>query len=257
MSGNTVDERRRVILEVVRTVGRGDVADLSARLQVAAETVRRDLKLLEDHGLVRRTHGGAYPTEGARFETSLTTRVEQRVPEKRRISAAAVQQLNGAETVYLDEGSTQQVIAEELTLLDRPLTVITPSLSAAAILASADQMSVILLGGRVRHRTLGVVDHWAIDMLSDLVIDLAILGANGISVQHGLTTPDPAVCAVKSKAVQVSRRRVFTGVSTKFGVASFCKFADVNAFEALITDTGLSNREAARYRVLGPQLLRV
>ena len=83
-------------------------------------------------------------------------------------------------------------------------------------------------------------------MLSDLVIDLAILGANGISVKHGLTTPDPAVCAVKSKAVEVSRRRFFTGVSTKFGVTSFCRFADVAEFEVLITDTGLSSHDAAR-----------
>ena len=257
MPSNAGDERRRSILEWIRADGRGDVAELAGRLHVAAETVRRDLQVLEDHGLVRRIHGGAYPTEGARFESSLTARAEQRVPEKRRISAAAVQHLDGAETVYLDEGSTLQLIADQLIKLDQPLTVITPSLSAAAVLATAEAVSVILLGGRVRHRTLGTVDHWALDMLSDLVIDLAILGANGISVKHGLTTPDPAVCAVKSKAVRVSRRHLFTGVSTKFGVNSFCKFADVASFETIVTDTGLSNHEAARYRALGPQVIRV
>ena len=257
MPSNPGDDRRRSILGWIRADGRGDVTDLAARLQVAAETVRRDLQVLEDHGLVRRTHGGAYPVDGARFESNMTIRSGHLVPEKRRIAGAAVQHVDGAETVFLDEGSTQHLIAEELIKLDQPLTVITASLSAAAVLATSESMSVILLGGRVRHRTLGTVDHWAIDMLSDLVIDLAILGANGISVKHGLTTPDPAVCAVKSKAVQVSRRRFFTGVSTKFGVTSFCKFADVAKFEALITDTGLSSHEAARYRALGPHLIRV
>jgi len=254
--GSAGDERRRTLLGWIRAAGHGDVADLAARLRVAAETVRRDLQVLEDNGLVRRTHGGAIPTEGARFESSLLHRSGQRVPEKRRIAEAAVKHLNGAETLYLDEGSTQQLIADELVKLDQPLTVITPSLGAAAVLATAEPMSVILLGGRVRHRTLGTVDHWAINMLSDLVIDLAILGANGVSVKHGLTTPDPAVCAVKTKAVQVSRRRVFTGVSTKFGVNSFCKFADVARFDTLVTDTGLSVHEAARYRALGPQIVR-
>jgi len=256
MPSNPGDERRRTILEWIRSDGRGDVSDLAARLQVAAETVRRDLQVLEDHGLLRRIHGGALPTEGARFESSLDHRSSDRVPEKRRIAEAAMHHLDGAETVFLDEGSTQQLIAEEFIKLDRPLTVITSSLGAAAVLATAEPMSVLLLGGRVRHRTLGTVDHWATDMLSDLVIDLAILGANGISVKHGLTTPDPAVCAVKSKAVEVSRRRLFTGVSTKFGINSFCRFADVAKFETLITDTGLSSHEAARYRALGPNIIR-
>ena len=232
------------------------MTDLAARLQVAAETVRRDLQVLESHGLIRRTHGGAFPTEGARFESSLTHRSGHLVPEKRRIAEAAVQHMDGAETIYLDEGSTQQFVAEELVKLDRALTVITPSLSAAAVLATAESMSILLLGGRVRHRTLGTVDHWAIDMLTDLVIDLAILGANGISLKYGLTTPDPAVCAVKNKAVQVSNRRLFTGVSAKFGVNSFCKFADVAKFETLVTDKGLSTHEAARYRALGPNIVR-
>ena len=257
MPSNPGDERRRTILEWIRSDGRGEVTDLAARLEVASETVRRDLKVLEDHGLVHRTHGGAYPVDGARFESDMVVRSGQLVPEKRRIAGAAAQHLDGAETLFLDEGSTQHLIAEELIGLDQPLTVITPSLAAAAVLAAGDRISVILLGGRVRPRTLGTVDHWAVDMLSDLVIDLAILGANGISAKHGLTTPDPAVCAVKSKAVEVSRRRFFTGVSTKFGVTSFCKFADVAKFEVLITDTGLSSHDAARYRALGPQLIRV
>ena len=77
-------------------------------------------------------------------------------------------------------------------------------------------------------------------MLSDLVINVAILGTNGISRDRGLTTPDPAVSAVKHKVVQVSRRRLLVGVHTKFGVESFCKFADVADFEMLVTDVGLS-----------------
>ena len=61
----------------------------------------------------------------------------------------------------------------------------------------------------------------------EMVIDLAYIGANGISREHGLTTPDPAVGAVKAKAVAVSRRRVFAGVHTKFGVSSFSRFAGI------------------------------
>ncbi|WP_395727384.1 DeoR/GlpR family DNA-binding transcription regulator [Nakamurella sp.] len=251
------EKRRRLILEHARGNGHIDVADIAGRLEVAAETIRRDLKVLEDHGLVRRTHGGAYPTDGAGFETTMTYRSGHRVPEKRRIAAAAAGKLGEAETIYLDEGFTPQLVAEELIKLQRPLTMVTASLAVAGALAPVETMSVILLGGRVRGRTLGTVDHWATTMLSDLIIDLAILGTNGISRDRGLTTPDPAVSAVKHKVIEVSRRRLFVGVHTKFGTNSFCKFADVADFHTLVSDTGLSAGDARRYAALGPEVIRV
>src|SRR5438093_960279 len=91
------------------------------------------------------------------------------------------------------------------------------SIPAATQLATRPETTVYLLGGRVRGRTLATVDHWATQMLAGFVIDLAYLGANGISRRYGLTTPDPAVANVKAQVVRASRRRVFTGVHTKFG----------------------------------------
>ena len=92
------DERRRLILDHARGTGHIEVTELATRLDVAAETVRRDLKVLEEHGLVRRTHGGAYPVDGAAFETTMTHRSGHRVPEKRRIAVAAAEHLGDAET---------------------------------------------------------------------------------------------------------------------------------------------------------------
>jgi DeoR family transcriptional regulator, fructose operon transcriptional repressor len=139
---------------------------------------------------------------------------------------------------------------------DAPITIVTSSLIAAQALAGQPLVTVLLLGGRVRGRTLATVDHWATRMLAELVIDLAFLGANGISRDHGLTTPDPAVAAVKGLVVERSRRRVFVGLHTKFGVSSFCRFADVSDFEALVTSARLPTREANRCSVLGPHVVR-
>jgi len=249
------DERQHEILATARAEGSVDVRKLAAELAVASETVRRDLRVLEQRGLVRRTHGGAYPIETARFETSLESRTSRRVPEKRRIAAAAVQLLGDAETIFIDEGFTPQLIAECLPH-DRPLTVVTASLTPAAVLATSDSVTVLLLGGRVRGRTLATVDQWATRMLAGFVLDLAFVGANGISREHGLTTPDPAVADVKATVVRVSRRRIFVGVHTKFGVSTFCKFADVTDFESIITDTALPSSEARRYALLGPHVIR-
>jgi DeoR family fructose operon transcriptional repressor len=249
------DERQRRILARARAEGRVDVRTLAIELGSAPETVRRDLGQLSEQGLLLRTHGGAYPVESAGFESNVAHRATSSIAEKRRIAAAAADRLRGAETVYIDEGVTPQFVAEALSP-EGPLTVVTSSLLAASVLADSSSITVLMLGGRLRGRTMATVDHWATRMLGDLVIDLAYLGANGISREHGLTTPDPAVAAVKSQVVARARRRVFVGLHSKFGVSSFCRFADVSDFEALVTDTGLSTAEALRYSVLGPQVIR-
>lgn len=174
---------------------------------------------------------------------------------KRRIAAEAVKLVGEAESVFVDEGYTPQLLAALLPG-DRPLTVVTASLSTAAAVADSANMTVLLLGGRVRGRTMATVGSWACAMLSGFVIDLAFLGANGISRDLGLTTPDPAVADVKAKALEVSRRRVFMGHHSKFGASSFCRFAEVGDFETIVTDTELSSAEAHRYALLGPHVVR-
>ncbi|MFI5689320.1 DeoR/GlpR family DNA-binding transcription regulator [Streptomyces sp. NPDC051636] len=250
------ERRRQAILELARRTGAVDVGKLAADFGVSKETARRDLRVLEEHGRVRRTHGGAHPVESAGFETNLALRSTMHVPEKSRIAEAAVKLVGAAETLYIDEGFTPQLIAQALPQ-DRRLTVITASLVTAGMLATREWITVLLLGGRVRGGTLATVDHWATRMLSGFVIDLAFIGGNGIARKHGLTTPDPAVSQVKAQVMRVSRRRVFVGVHTKFGAVSFCRFADVPDLEAIITDTRLPATEAHRYSLLGPQVIRV
>jgi DeoR family transcriptional regulator, fructose operon transcriptional repressor len=249
-------ERQHRILLSARKNGSVVVGRLAAELAVAPETIRRDLLALERNGLVRRTHGRAYPVDIARLETSLALRTTRRSPEKWRIAAAAVALLNDAETVFIDEGVTTQLIAEVLPA-GRPLTVVTASLPTAAVLAANESMTVLLLGGRVRGRTLATVDHWATRMLAGFVLDLAFIGANGISRERGLTTPDPAVADVKAQVVHVAHRRVFVGVHTKFGGYTCCRFAEVADLDTIITDTRLPATEAHRYSLLGPRVVRV
>lgn len=253
------NERQRRILGRARDDGRVQVSDLADDLLVAPETVRRDLRQLVDRGLLQREHGGARPVESAGYESGLTHRTTALTAEKRRIAAAAASRLEGAESIYIDEGVTPQLVAEAISTNLPPgakLTVVTSSLLAAGVLADDPNITVMLLGGRLRGLTMATVDHWATRMLKELVIDLAYLGANGISRQHGLTTPDPAVAAVKAQVIASSRRRIFVGVHTKFGVSSFCRFAEIPDFEAIVTDTGVSAADAHRYTVLGPQVVR-
>ncbi|ANI42546.1 DeoR/GlpR family DNA-binding transcription regulator [Mycolicibacterium vaccae] len=248
------ETRQSRIVEFARTRGRVDVVSLATELDVASETIRRDLKVLAGRRLLKRVHGGAVPLETAAFESGVEYRSQVDLAQKHRIAAAATDLLHGAETVYLDEGFTPRLIAERLA--EQELTVVTSSLLAAEALAHSRSVTVLLLGGRMRGRTLATVDHWAVDMLNSLVIDVAYLGTNGISLDHGLTTPDPAVAAVKGTAVRVARRPVLVAAHSKFGESSFCRFARIGDFEAIVTGQELGAEEARRYEALGPVVIR-
>jgi DNA-binding Lrp family transcriptional regulator len=117
------DERQHRIVALARRQGEVDVAKLAAELAVSAETIRRDLRLLEEHGLLRRTHGGAYPVETAKFETDLAMRTTYGVPEKRRIAATAVSLIGDAETVAFADvtlGSIEHANPQNPGLQPRP-----------------------------------------------------------------------------------------------------------------------------------------
>lgn len=249
------ESRQSQILEFTRARGRVEVVSLADELGVATETIRRDLKVLASRRLVKRVHGGAVPLESAAFESGVEYRSRVDLAQKHRIAGAAADLLHGAETAYIDEGFTPRLVAERLA--DRELTVVTSSLLAAEALADSDSVTVLLLGGRMRGRTLATVDHWALDMLHDLVIDVAYIGTNGITTDDGLTTPDPAVAAVKHAAIKRSRRSVLLAAHSKFGITNFCRFAEVADFETIVTGTELPSAQAREFEALGPRVVRV
>ena len=159
MQSKTSDDRRRQILERARSAGSVTVVAIAEGLNVSAETVRRDFKVLEDHGLLRRTHGGAHPVDGAGFETGVSQSAEYLLGEKRRIAVAAVDSLGDAESLYVDEGFTPGLVAQKLLKLRRPLTVVTSSLAVAGTLGEGDRHGVDRVhrhGDRQGHVDVGV-----------------------------------------------------------------------------------------------------
>ena len=248
--------RRRLLLTLTRELGQVSVTGAAESMGVSVETLRRDLAVLEQRGLVRREYGSAYPVESVGFETDLQHRAGEWLAEKQHIAAEAVRHLEEAESVFIDEGYLPSLVAQHLPL-NRQLTVVTASMPVASLLAARSEYTVIMLGGRVRGRTLATVDHWVTRMLAEFIIDLAFIGSNGISPTAGLTTPDPVVAEVKAVAIRSSRRRIFVGAHNKFRMSSFCRFAELQDFELLITDTRLSAAEAQRFSVHGPRVIRV
>ena len=231
------EERYRRITDMVGKDGRVTVAGLSSHFAITKETVRRDLALLENDGVLRRVHGGAIRDTGATTdEPSLTSRSARHTPEKKRIAQAALTLVPTTGAVVLDAGSTTGSLSELLAADSRnAVTVVTHSVQIAASIAGAG-LSVELVGGRVRALTSAAVGSSTVAQLSRLRADVAFVGANGIAAPFGLSTPDVEEAAVKTAIVRSARRVVLLTDSSKFHEESLVSFAPLEDIDALITD---------------------
>jgi DeoR family transcriptional regulator, fructose operon transcriptional repressor len=248
------EERQQEIVRMARADGRVDVATLADTLHVTAETIRRDLTTLERAGVLRRVHGGAIPVERIGFEPALATRDSVLIDEKERIAKAALAEVPDEGAIILDAGTTTARLAQALPV-DRELTVVVNSPVIATMLGTRPNLNVLLLGGRLRGRTLATVDDWALRPLADMYVDVAFIGTNGLSVERGLTTPDPAEAAVKRAMIGSARRAVVLADHTKIGNDYLARFGTLADLDLLITDAGLDDDlvtdvEAAGLRVV-------
>jgi DeoR family transcriptional regulator, fructose operon transcriptional repressor len=249
------EERQAAIVARARATGRVEVAELAETFEVTPETVRRDLTSLERAGLLRRVHGGAIVVDLFGFEPALAVREAAHQAEKGRIAEAALRFVPEEGAIALDSGSSTQRLAEILPG-DRELTVVTNSLPIASLLAGKPRLTVHLVGGRVRSRTLASVDQAALAFLRGIFVDVVFLGTNGFSAARGLTTPDPAEAAVKAAFIRSARQAVLLADHTKLGNDCFAHFGDLADLAAIVTDANLPDHAAAELEAAGPQVVR-
>lgn len=227
------------------------VSAMSALLGVTPETVRRDLAALERRGVLSRTHGGARLSTSAPFELALAQRQLGERAERERIARRVIDELPADGVVLLDSGSLILTVAEYLPT-DRRLVIVTNNLAAIPVLSTNPMLTVHALPGRVRAMTQGAVDEWTRRRLSELHVDVVILGANGVTGAGGVTTTNPDEAEVKRAMIASARHRVLAVTSSKIGVTSFCTVAALSEFDTVITDSGANPEELDQIRSAGP-----
>jgi DeoR family transcriptional regulator, fructose operon transcriptional repressor len=238
------EERQQAMAELVAERGRLSVNVLAEQYDVTTETVRRDLSALERIGLVRRVHGGAVPAHSlAVIESGLGERDRSNTAQKERIARAALDQLPPAgSTVLLDAGSTTSRLASLLPR-DLHLVVVTHAVPVAARLAGHAQIELHLLPGRVRTTTQAAVGADTVAALAGLRADVVFLGTNGLSADHGLSTPDHDEAATKRAMLASARRAVVLADASKIGTECTRRFAALDEVDLLVTDTGIEDAD--------------
>jgi DeoR/GlpR family transcriptional regulator of sugar metabolism len=249
------DERRALILDRLRIHGRVLAADLTAELDVSSDTIRRDLRELDDAGLLRRVHGGALPRHGdaAPFEA----RARRATAAKASIARRAAACVRDGQLVVLDGGTTTLEVARALA--DQPqlrARVITTSPPIAVALADHPGLEVTVIGGTLRPNSLVTVGATTVQELRQIRADVVFLGVCGLHPEIGVTTSDLEESHVKAAMIDGAADVIALADHDKLGTAMSVVVAPLSAVTCLVTDTDADDAALAPYRALGIEVLR-
>ncbi|MEG3634889.1 DeoR/GlpR family DNA-binding transcription regulator [Micromonospora palythoicola] len=232
-------QRHAAILDRVRVTGGVRVGELAAEFGVSEMTVRRDLELLHERGLLAKVHGGA-TVAGATDEPGFQAKSVRQQAEKTAIAARAAQLVRPGAAIALSAGTTTAELARHL--VDVPaLTVVTNSLPVADILherGRADQ-TVVLTGG-VRTPSDALVGPLAVGAVRTLHLDLLFLGVHGITERTGFTTPNLTEAETNRALVAAADRLVVLADHTKWQTVGISAIADLGTADVLVTDDRLT-----------------
>ncbi len=248
-------ERQHAIAELVSRDSRVGVTQAAETFGVTTETVRRDLAVLEQQGVVHRVHGGAVsPNALTPLEPALAERDVTAAPQKDRIARAALDLLPGSGgSIILDGGTTTGRLATLLPV-DPALTVITNAAPIASIITGRNSgpasIELHILGGRVRPVSQVSVGASALATLEDLRVDVSFIGVNALDVNRGLFTPNHDEAAVKSAMIMAGRRVVVLTDSRKFSQESMVRFGRLDLVDAVVTDDEVRDTDVAALEAL-------
>jgi len=248
------EERLRMTLEALREQGKVTVPELSNIFGVSEITIRRDLNELARQGLVRRAHGGAvFPVE-APPEPPVIQRMQENRDLKIRIARAAAGLVDTGDTIFISSGSTATYVARQLA--DRKnLTVVTNSISVATELASAEGITVVVLGGMLRASELSMVGHITEQALREVRIDKVIIGMRAVSPQAGLTNDYLPEVMTDRAILHVASEIILVADHTKLGKTASAYVAPLDRVTKLVTNREADPALLAQIRQMGVEVI--
>jgi DeoR/GlpR family transcriptional regulator of sugar metabolism len=234
-------ERRQLILTILKEKKRVTVKDLARDVNVSEATLRTDLNILEEEGLLTRTHGGAVLNEEFPAKKSFSEREKKNRDSKLAIAKKAVDFISHKECILLDASTTTLELAKLLRESNKHITVVTNGLSQALELKENPSINVILIGGIARMGSMAIEGLLGKSVLEKINIDTMFTSASGFTVEEGLT--DFNVYEVELKKIMVEKANKIIALldSSKIGTSSIATFATCEQIDTIITDKNLPN----------------
>lgn len=247
------EDRQRQIMTMLQESGALRIGELTEMFDVSDETVRRDLTVLEEQGLLTRTRGGAL-AESVHLETSFQRRMRENGAAKLAIAQVAASYVEDGSTIIIDSGSTMAHLVRQLRS-KRDLVVITNGITHVEDLLSNPTLTVVVTGGLIRRATMGAAGPLAVESLSSLHADHTFIASSGFSASSGMTYPSFDEVAVKRAMISAGADVTLLADGTKCGRASMVKVAPLTELNRIITSQPISASEQSKIRDLGVELI--
>jgi DeoR family glycerol-3-phosphate regulon repressor len=227
--------RQAELLEEVRRLGVASVEALAARFGVTLQTVRRDVKLLAEAGLLARFHGGARVPRSTTENIAYRQRQLMNQAAKQRIARALAAAVPAGCSLILNIGTTTEAVAREL-IKHKGLRVITNNLNVAAILSDNPDCEVIVAGGVVRALDRGIVGEATVDFMRQFRVDIGVIGVSGIEADGTLRDFDFREVKVTQAILENSREVWLAADRAKFNRPAMVEVGRISQIDMLYTD---------------------
>ena len=250
------DERRREIARILTREGRLSVDDLVQRFKVSAVTIRADLSELGNRGILVRSYGGAMLPQEPHEDFPLNVKKTLNHAEKVRIGRAAAELIQPRQTVILDSGSTSAEVARSIKRLKtQALTVITHALNIAQEFVEAPNVSVIMIGGLMRHVSGSFVGPQAERLIRELHADHLFLGVDGFDSDLTLSTPDLLEAQLNGLMMLAAQEITVIADASKLGRRSMSIISNATKIRRLITDDRIGSEMVQKIRDGGVEVM--
>ena len=210
------------------------ITELAAELNVTKETIRRDLREMEQGGELIRTHGGAYILDGVQNDIDVGTRQVLKIPEKERIAQKCDSIIQSGDYIYLDGSTTCWSIARKVS--HRKLTVLTSSLEIANILSPFDTIKLHVIGGEFSPKNKDFVGEGAIKTLERYFVDKAFISCRSVHIRYGITDTNDGRARLHQTALEHAREKYLVVDHSKLNNVSFSHIAPVTSVDGIIMD---------------------
>lgn len=248
------EEREQKILKLLKERKRITVSELVDIFQISGTTIRRQLKDMDKSGKLIRTHGGAISMEEALYEESLETKFVYQTSEKKIIAKEARKHISEGDVIALGGGTT---ILELAKLLHdaKDLIVITNSIPIAAILYSNKNIEVQVCGGTIREKTGVIVGSSSIKFVKELYVAKTFVGADSISIEYGITTPNVFEAEIEKQLIQRGEIVYVLADNTKMDKITLAKQSPLDDIDYMITDPAANMNFIEKLNAIGVKVI--
>jgi DeoR family transcriptional regulator, fructose operon transcriptional repressor len=232
-----IEDRRTRMAELLSEKGFMSLGELVQASGVSESTIRRDLEILEEHGAVRRTHGGAVSIQDSSSQRlAFADREMTALPQKQAIAKAVAALVAENQTIIIDGGTTCYEVARALR--GRRINVITNSVPIASLLSTDLATEVTLVGGYVYPRTGAALGTMAEGMLSGLHATQLILSCAGVT-REGAFNSNQMMVEVERRMMEIADRVILAADASKLGMRAVVRLCDLADLDVIVTDAGV------------------